>query len=55
VSGGRTTAAARGMARLLAEQMPMAQNQVLPELGHMGVVGRPDMVAASLVEHLQQR
>lgn len=55
VSGGRTTAAAREMARLLTEQMPLAQSQVLPELGHMGVAGRPDAVAASLVQHLQQR
>lgn len=54
VSGGRSRAASREMSRLLAEQMPMAQSQVLPGLGHMGVMDRPDKVAPSLVHHLQQ-
>ncbi|MDZ4251023.1 MAG: alpha/beta hydrolase [Sulfuritalea sp.] len=54
VSGGRTTAASREMSRLLAEQMPMAQSHILPGLGHMGVMERPDKVAATLVQHLQQ-
>ena len=54
VSGGRSTAASREMSRLLADQMPMAQGHVLPGLGHMGVMERPDKVAATLVQHLQQ-
>ena len=54
VSGGRSTAASREMSRLLAEQMPRAQSHVLPGLGHMGVMQRPDKVAATLVQHLQQ-
>ena len=32
----------------------MAQSHVLPGLGHMGVMQRPDKVAATLVQHLQQ-
>ena len=54
VSGERSKAASREMSRLLAEHMPMAQSQVLPRLGHMGVMARPDQVAATLVQHLQQ-
>lgn len=54
VSGACSTAASLEMSRLLAEQMPMAQSHVLPGLGHMGVIARPDQVATSLVQHLQR-
>jgi len=54
VSGERSTAASREMSRLLAEQMPMVHSHVLPDLGHMGVLERPDKVAATLLQHLQR-
>lgn len=54
VSGEGSTAASREMSRLLVEQMPLAQSHVLPGLGHMGVMQRPDKVAATLVQHLQR-
>lgn len=54
VSGAGSTAASREMSRLLAEQMPLAQSHVLPGLGHMGVMQRPDQVVATVVQHLQR-
>jgi len=45
--GDRSTAAARRMARLLADIVPQATLAMVPRLGHMAPLHRPE----SIVEH----
>ena len=44
MTGGRTTASARGVARLLATALPRVEVLGFPDLGHMGPVTHPDPV-----------
>jgi pimeloyl-ACP methyl ester carboxylesterase len=52
--GGRTTASALGVARLLAPVLPRAQFVKFEELGHMGPVTHPDIVNAAIARFLER-
>jgi pimeloyl-ACP methyl ester carboxylesterase len=53
--GGRTTASARGVARLLAPALPQVEVIELEGLGHMGPVTHPDRVNRAIESFLSSR
>jgi pimeloyl-ACP methyl ester carboxylesterase len=48
LGGETTTAAAKGVLRLLRQALPRAQSTVLPGIGHMGPVTHADVVNAHI-------
>ena len=54
LTGGRSTAAARGVVRLLLRTLPRAERVEFAELGHMGPVTDPDRVDPVIVDFLQR-
>lgn len=52
LSGERTPAAARRVARLLVEALPSATLLVVPGAGHMGPITHADQVNRAILEHL---
>jgi pimeloyl-ACP methyl ester carboxylesterase len=52
LTGSRSTAAARGVVRLLHGLLPQAKVVELPGLGHMGPVTHPEKVNAAIVAFL---
>ncbi len=50
--GARTAPRYRRMAELVAEHIPGARLEVLPEAGHMSPLTHPDAVAAAIERHL---
>ena len=53
LAGGRTTASARGVARLLIAALPRVEVLEFEELGHMGPVTHPERVNAAIVRFLE--
>jgi pimeloyl-ACP methyl ester carboxylesterase len=53
--GGRTTASARGVARLLTAALPQVEVMELEGLGHMGPVTHPDRVNRAIESFLSSR
>ena len=53
LTGQRSTAAARGVVRMLHGLLPKAKVVELPGLGHMGPVTHPEKVNAAIVAFLE--
>ena len=53
LSGERTVASARRIARRLRTLLPAAAHETLPGLGHMGPLTHPALVAERIAAHLQ--
>lgn len=51
--GGRSTASAHGVARVLLPALPQAQVVRFEELGHMGPITHPEVVNAAIEQFLQ--
>jgi len=54
LTGGRSTAAARGVVRLLLRTLPRAELVEFAELGHMGPVTDPNIVDPAIVDFVQR-
>ena len=54
MTGGRSTASARGVARLLAPALPRVEVVEFADLGHMGPVTHPDVVNAAIRRFLER-
>jgi len=54
MTGKRTTASARGVARLLAPALPRAEVMEFTDLGHMGPVTHPDVVNTAIRRFLER-
>ena len=52
--GKRSTASARGVARLLASALPQVELLELDDLGHMGPVTHPDLVNDLIAQYLER-
>ncbi|MFC7518125.1 alpha/beta fold hydrolase [Herbaspirillum sp. GCM10030257] len=52
--GGRSTASAHGVARVLLPALPQARLLQFPELGHMGPITHPEVVNAAIEQFLKQ-
>jgi pimeloyl-ACP methyl ester carboxylesterase/predicted acetyltransferase len=52
MTGGRSTAAAHGVARRLAQRLPHAQRLDFAALGHMGPITHPEPVNAAIADFL---
>jgi pimeloyl-ACP methyl ester carboxylesterase len=55
MTGGRTTASAKGVARLLTEVLPRVEVVEFEKLGHMGPVTHPDVVNPVIAAFLDRR
>ena len=53
--GKQTTAAARGVARLLCGALPRVEVQEFEQLGHMGPVTHPEIVNEAIARFLERR
>jgi pimeloyl-ACP methyl ester carboxylesterase len=54
LTGSRSTAAARGVFRILYGMLPRAKVVELPDLGHMGPVTHPEKVNEAIVAFLER-
>jgi pimeloyl-ACP methyl ester carboxylesterase len=54
MTGGRSTASARGVARRLVPLLPLAREHEFPELGHMGPVTHSEEVNAVIARFLSE-
>jgi pimeloyl-ACP methyl ester carboxylesterase len=54
MTGGRSTAAARGVARLLTSALPQVEVVEFEDLGHMGPVTHPDVVNEAIKRFLER-
>ncbi len=54
VAGKKSPATAKEMARLLAAELPNAELLMLPKIGHMRVLDRPDVVGPTNGNHLDK-
>lgn len=54
MSGGRSTAAAHAVTRLLAATLPQAETMTFEDLGHMGPVTHPGRVNAAIAAFLER-
>ena len=54
MTGGRSTASARGVARLLAPALPRVEVLEFKDLGHMGPVTHPDVVNEAIRRFLER-
>jgi pimeloyl-ACP methyl ester carboxylesterase len=52
--GKRTTASARGVARLLLSALPRVELLEFDELGHMGPITHPDTVNHAIAQFLER-
>ena len=52
--GKRSTASARGVARLLTTALPRVELLELDDLGHMGPVTHPDVVNDVIAQYLER-
>ena len=55
MTGGRTTASAKGVAKLLSKALPNVQMVEFEKLGHMGPVTHPDAVNPVIANFLDRR
>lgn len=54
LTGGRSPASAKGVARRLLSALPRAEHRVLGQLGHMGPITNPDPVNEAIEEFVQR-
>jgi lipase len=52
ISGAETTEPERAVTEILAEQLPNARHEVVPEAGHMSPLTHPEEIARLIAEHL---